>query len=49
MKRYVVRRLLQVIPVFFGSTFLIFSLVYAIPGDPIDALAGEKAVEGWPA
>lgn len=45
MKRYVVRRLLQVIPVFFGSTFLIFSLVYAIPGDPIDALAGEKAVE----
>ena len=45
MMRYVVRRLLQVVPVFFGATFLIFTLVYAIPGDPIDALAGEKAVE----
>ena len=45
MMRYVVRRLLQVVPVFFGATFLIFALVYAIPGDPIDALAGEKAVE----
>jgi oligopeptide transport system permease protein len=45
MTRYVVRRLLQVVPVFFGATFLIFALVYAVPGDPIDALAGDKAVE----
>lgn len=36
------RRLLGVIPVFFGATFLIFFLVYALPGDPIDALAGER-------
>src|SRR5207248_9213201 len=36
--------LLQVVPVFFGATFLIFALVYAIPGDPIDALAGEKTL-----
>lgn len=27
---------------FFGATFLIFALVYALPGDPIDALAGER-------
>jgi oligopeptide transport system permease protein len=40
--RYVIRRLLQVIPVFFGATFLIFSLVFALPGDPIRALAGER-------
>ncbi|HKN91755.1 MAG TPA: ABC transporter permease, partial [Acidimicrobiia bacterium] len=40
MSRYIVRRLLQVVPVFFGATFLIFALVYAVPGDPIDALAG---------
>jgi peptide/nickel transport system permease protein/oligopeptide transport system permease protein len=40
--RYVIRRLLQLIPVFIGTTFLIFSLVFAIPGDPIRALAGDR-------
>lgn len=44
MTRYIVRRLLQVVPVFFGATFLIFALVYAVPGDPIDALAGDRPV-----
>ncbi|HZQ77619.1 MAG TPA: ABC transporter permease [Acidimicrobiia bacterium] len=44
MTRFVVRRLLQVVPVFFGATFLIFALVYAVPGDPIDALAGDRPV-----
>jgi len=42
MGRYVLRRLLQIIPVFIGTTFLIFALVFAIPGDPIRALAGER-------
>jgi len=42
MGRYVVRRLLQIIPVFIGTTFLIFSMVFALPGDPIRALAGDK-------
>lgn len=42
MGRYVIRRLLQIIPVFFGATFLIFTMVFALPGDPIRALAGEK-------
>ncbi|GAA0418739.1 hypothetical protein GCM10010160_53510 [Acrocarpospora corrugata] len=40
MGRYVVRRLLQAIPVLLGTTFLIFALVYALPGDPLQALAG---------
>jgi ABC-type dipeptide/oligopeptide/nickel transport system permease component len=40
--RYVIRRLIQVIPVFFGATFLIYAMVFAIPGDPIRALAGER-------
>jgi oligopeptide transport system permease protein len=43
--RYVVRRLLQVVPVFFGATFLIFALVHAVPGDPIDALVGDRPLE----
>ena len=42
MGRYIARRMLQFIPVFLGATFLIFALVFAIPGDPIRALAGEK-------
>ncbi|GAB1820903.1 ABC transporter permease [Herbidospora sp. RD11066] len=45
MGRYVVRRLLQAIPVLLGTTFLIFALVYALPGDPIQALAGDRAVD----
>ncbi|QKV92755.1 ABC transporter permease [Streptomyces sp. NA02950] len=42
MSRYVLRRLLQMIPVFIGSTFLIFFMVYAL-GDPVAALFGDKA------
>lgn len=42
MGRYFVRRLLQFIPVFLGATLLIFTLVFALPGDPIRALAGER-------
>ncbi|MEO3750265.1 ABC transporter permease [Streptomyces sp. B6B3] len=42
MGRYVVRHLLQMIPVFVGSTFLIFVMVYAL-GDPVTALFGERA------
>ena len=42
MGRYLTRRVLQFIPVFFGATFLIFVMVWAIPGDPIRALAGDR-------
>jgi oligopeptide transport system permease protein len=42
MLGYVVRRLLQLIPVFFGATFLIYFMVFSLPGDPIAALFGER-------
>lgn len=42
MAWYVVRRLLQMIPVFLGATLLIYSMVFLIPGDPIQALAGDR-------
>ncbi|GGX06660.1 ABC transporter permease [Streptomyces chryseus] len=45
MGRYVARRLLQMIPVFIGSTLLVFLMMYALPGDPVRALAGEQAVD----
>ncbi len=35
----------MVIPVFFGATFLIFFMVYALPGDPIRALGGERPLD----
>ncbi len=39
---FVGRRLLQLIPVFFGATFLIYFMVFSLPGDPIAALFGER-------
>ncbi|WP_431954991.1 ABC transporter permease [Actinacidiphila sp. bgisy167] len=45
MGRYVVRRVLQAIPVLIGVTFIIFCLVFALHGDPIQALAGEKRAD----
>jgi peptide/nickel transport system permease protein/oligopeptide transport system permease protein len=44
MGRYVARRLLQAVPVFFGATFIVFTMVYALPGDPIRALNGERPI-----
>ena len=44
MGRYLIRRLLQFVPVFFGATLLIFIMVWAIPGDPIAALAGDRVL-----
>jgi oligopeptide transport system permease protein len=42
MGRYVLRRLLQIIPVFIGTTFLIYVLVWAVPGDPFAGLCGDR-------
>jgi len=42
MSGYILRRILQAIPVFFGTTFLIYFMVFAMPGDPIIALFGDK-------
>ena len=42
MGRYIARRLLLTIPVLLGATFLIFAMVYALPGDPIRALSGDR-------
>ncbi|WP_166874277.1 MULTISPECIES: ABC transporter permease [unclassified Salinibacterium] len=39
---YTGRRILQMIPVFFGATFLIYAMVFALPGDPIAALFGDR-------
>lgn len=43
MGRYVLRRLLQAIPVIFFSTFLVFMVIHLIPGDAAAVLAGPNA------
>ncbi|CCI51718.1 MAG: ABC transporter permease [Tetrasphaera jenkinsii] len=42
MTKYIVRRLLQMIPVIIGSTFLIFAMVFALPGNPLAGKCGER-------
>jgi oligopeptide transport system permease protein len=41
---YIIRRVLQIIPVFFGATLLIYFMVFALPGDPIIALGGDRGL-----
>lgn len=43
MLRYVVRRLLAIIPVLIGASFLVFAAVRLAPGDPISTIVGESA------
>jgi len=42
MIRFVIRRLLLTIPVLIGASLLIYAMVYALPGDPVRALAGDR-------
>ena len=45
MLQFIVRRLIQTIPVVIGVTMLVFSLMHLIPGDPAQIIAGEVAPE----
>jgi oligopeptide transport system permease protein len=42
MGRYVARRILQMVPVLIGTTFLIFAMVWALPGDPFAGRCGQR-------
>jgi len=43
MGRYLLRRVLQAIPVIFFSTFIVFMVIHLIPGDAATVLAGPNA------
>ncbi|HEX3498206.1 MAG TPA: ABC transporter permease subunit [Stellaceae bacterium] len=45
MLRFLATRISLIIPTFFGITLLTFLLVRLIPGDPIEALAGERGID----
>lgn len=42
LNRFIIRRLLLTIPVLIGASLLIYAMVYALPGDPVRALAGDR-------
>lgn len=42
MGSYVIRRVLELLLVFFGVTLLIYFAVWALPGDPIQGMAGDR-------
>ncbi len=43
MLRYVFGRLVQMVPTLFGVTFLVFMLIFIVPGDPARLIAPEGA------
>lgn len=43
MFSYIGRRLLQLIPVLLGMTFIVFLIIRAIPGDPAQVILGQQA------
>jgi oligopeptide transport system permease protein len=44
MGKYLLRRIVQMIPVVLGTTLLVYALVFALPGDPVKAMFGDKPV-----
>ena len=44
MGKYILKRVLQFIPVFLGVTIIMFLLQNVVPGDPIKLIAGDKAL-----
>ncbi|MCD8129475.1 MAG: ABC transporter permease [Oscillospiraceae bacterium] len=45
MGRFILKRLLWMIPVVLGMTILIFSIMFVVPGDPAQIIAGDTATE----
>ena len=45
MKWYIIKRLLQIIPVFLGVTLIAFSLIHLAPGDPARTMLGQHATQ----
>lgn len=45
MKWYIIKRLLQIIPVVLGVTIIAFLLIHLAPGDPIRTMLGQHATQ----
>jgi len=42
--RYLLRRVMLIVPTFIGVTLLSFTLIHLVPGDPIEARVGERGI-----
>src|SRR5207245_2101178 len=42
MNRYIVRRILQTIPIMWGVSTAVFAMLYLVPGDPVSAMLSES-------
>ncbi len=45
MFTFIAKRLGLVVPTFLGITLLVFSLIRLLPGDPVEALSGERGMD----
>ncbi|MCL2657876.1 MAG: ABC transporter permease subunit [Betaproteobacteria bacterium] len=45
MLTFFLKRLAVVIPTFIGITLLVFALIRMVPGDPVEALSGERGID----
>src|SRR5579871_6559019 len=44
MLRYILNRIVLIIPTFIGISILSFGFIRMLPGDPVDVLAGERSM-----
>ena len=45
MLKYIIKRIISVIPVLIAVSILVFMMVHVMPGDPAELLAGDMATE----
>jgi len=45
MRRYILRRIVMLVPVLFGVSLVSFSLLHLVPGDPAEVLGGQEATK----
>ncbi len=45
MYKYIIRRILLLLPVIIGVTFIVYTIMYLTPGDPAQIILGENAPE----
>ena len=43
MRKYIVRRLLSIIPVLWLVSIMVFALIHLVPGDPVLVILGSSA------
>ena len=44
MFKFILKRILMVIPTFIAITFVTFALIHFIPGDPVEIMMGERGL-----